>query len=66
MLPYVVGTPAVFGFASWNGRSLIDNAPDVMCTLATNTPLSLCIGKESVSPQPLTVFPYVPPLPPRA
>lgn len=66
MLPYVVGTPAVFGFASWNGRSLIDNTCDVMCTLATNTPLGLGIGKESVSPQPSTVFPYVPLLPPRA
>ena len=66
MLPYTVGTPAVFGFASWNGRSLIDNAPDVMCSLATNTPVSLGIGKESVSPRPSTVFPYVPLLPPRA
>jgi len=66
VLPYTVGTPAVFGFASWNGRSLIDNAPDVMFTLATNTPLSLCIGKESVSPRPSTVFPYVPPRPPGA
>jgi Domain of unknown function (DUF4331) len=66
MLPYVVGTPAVFGFASWNGRSLIDNAPDVMFSLVTNTPLSLGIGKESVSPGPSTVFPYVPLLPPRA
>jgi len=61
MLPYTVGTPAVFGFASWNGRSLIDNAPDVMFSLATNTPLSLGIGKESVPPGPSTVFPYVPP-----
>lgn len=66
MLPYAVGTPAVFGFASWNGRSLIDNAPDVMCSLATNTPLGLGIGKESVSPRPSTVFPYVPLLPSRA
>jgi hypothetical protein len=66
VLPYVVGTPAVFGFASWNGRSLIDNAPDVMFTLATNTPLSLCIGKESVSARPSTAFPYVPLPPPRA
>jgi hypothetical protein len=66
VLPYTVGTPAVFGFASWNGRSLIDNAPDVMCSLVTNTPVSLGIGKESVSPRPSTVFPYVPLLPPRA
>jgi PLD-like domain len=66
VLPYTVGTSAVFGFASWNGRSLIDNAPDVMCSLATNTPVSLGIGKETVSPRPSTVFPYVPLLPPRA
>ena len=25
-LPYTVDTPAVFGFADWNGRSLTDNA----------------------------------------
>lgn len=66
VLPYTVGTSAVFGFASWNGRSLIDNAPDVMCSLATNTPVSLGIGKETVSPRPSMVFPYVPLLPPRA
>jgi hypothetical protein len=66
VLPYTVGTSAVFGFASWNGRSLIDNAPDVMCSLATNTAVSLGIGKETVSPRPSTVFPYVPLLPPRA
>jgi hypothetical protein len=66
MLPCTVGTSAVFGFASWNGRSLIDNAPDVMCSLATNTPVSLGIGKETVSPRPSTVFPYVPLLQPRA
>ena len=30
ILPYEVGTPAVFGFAEWNGRSLTDNAPNVM------------------------------------
>ena len=50
VLPYTVGTSAVFGFASWNGRSLIDNAPDVMCSLATNTPVSLGIGKRTGIP----------------
>ena len=30
ILPYQVGTEATFGFAEWNGRSLTDNAPDVM------------------------------------
>jgi hypothetical protein len=58
MLPYRVGTPAAFGFAGWNGRSLTDNAPDVMFTVASNTPVKLGIGKESVT-KPRAQFPYV-------
>jgi len=60
ILPYKVGTPAVFGFAEWNGRSLTDNAPDVMFSIAANTPVSLGIGKESVASKPSKIFPYVP------
>jgi hypothetical protein len=60
ILPYEVGTPAVFGFAGWNGRSLTDNAPDVMFSLAANAPVALGIGKESVTSKPSAVFPYVP------
>ena len=60
ILPYEVGTPAVFGFAEWNGRSLTDNAPNVMFSIAANTPVSLGIGKESVTSKPSTIFPYVP------
>ncbi|MEX3634066.1 DUF4331 family protein [Paraburkholderia sp. BR14320] len=60
ILPYTVGTRAVFGMASWNGRSLTDNAPDVMFTIAANTPVSQHIGKESVSRKPNASFPYVP------
>jgi len=60
MLPYEVGTPAVFGLGVWNGRSLTDNAPDVMFSIAANTPVRLGIGKESVTSKPSTVFPYVP------
>jgi hypothetical protein len=60
ILPYEVGTPAVFGFAEWNGRSLIDNAPDVMFSIAANTPVRLGIGKDSVTSKPSTTFPYVP------
>jgi Domain of unknown function (DUF4331) len=60
MLPYVVGTPAVFGLAEWNGRSLTDNAPDVMFSIAANTPIKLGIGKESVTSKPRPTFPYVP------
>jgi len=60
MLPYEIGTPAVFGFAEWNGRSLTDNAPDVMFSIAANAPVRLGIGKESVTSKPSAVFPYVP------
>jgi Domain of unknown function (DUF4331) len=60
ILPYDVGTSAVFGFAVRNGRSLTDNAPNVMCSIAANTPVSLGIGKESVTSKPKKTFPYVP------
>jgi hypothetical protein len=60
ILPYQVGTPAVFGFAEWNGRSLTDNAPNIMFSLAANAPVSLGIGKESVTSKPSKTFPYVP------
>jgi hypothetical protein len=60
VLPYVVGTPAVYGFNGFNGRSLIDNAPDVMFSLAANTPVKLGIGKESITSKPRDTFPYVP------
>ncbi|GAA2905066.1 hypothetical protein GCM10010517_71210 [Streptosporangium fragile] len=60
VLPYTVGTPAAYGFAEWNGRSLTDNAPDVMFSFASNTPVTLGIGKESVTAKPSSVFPYVP------
>jgi hypothetical protein len=37
VLPYVVGTPATFGFATRNGRTLADNAPEVMMSLVAGT-----------------------------
>jgi hypothetical protein len=60
VLPYTVGTRAAFGFAEWNGRSLTDNAPDVMFSIAANTPVRLGIGKQSVTRKPSQTFPYVP------
>ncbi|HXH66751.1 MAG TPA: DUF4331 family protein [Candidatus Limnocylindrales bacterium] len=60
LLPYEVGTPAAFGFAEWNGRSLTDNAPNVMFSIAANTPVKLGIGKESVTSKPSKTFPYMP------
>lgn len=60
ILPYEIGTPASLGFVEWNGRSLTDNAPDVMFSIAANTPVRLGIGKESVTAKPSKIFPYVP------
>ncbi|HYM00932.1 MAG TPA: DUF4331 family protein, partial [Blastocatellia bacterium] len=59
ILPYEVGTPAIFGFAEFNGRSLTDNAPDVMFSIAANTPVRLGLGRDSVTSKPSAAFPYV-------
>ena len=37
VLPYVVGTPASYSFAGFNGRTLADNAPEAMLSLVTGT-----------------------------
>lgn len=37
VLPYVVGTPATYGFAAFNGRTMADKAPEAMLSLVTNT-----------------------------
>jgi hypothetical protein len=59
-LPYIIGTPAAYGFNELNGRSLTDNAPDVMFSLATNTAFTISLTKDSVITKPTTRFPYVP------
>ncbi len=43
-----------------DGRSLTDNAPNVLFSIAANGPVSLGIGKESVTLKPSKTFPYVP------
>lgn len=60
ILPYRVGTAAAFDFLEWNGRTMTDNAADVMFSIATNHPVTTGIGKESVTRKPRSVFPYVP------
>jgi hypothetical protein len=61
VLPYVVGTPAVYGFAAFNGRTMADNAPEAMLSLVTNTAV-LSGLKPSVSEhQRDSNFPYVVP-----
>jgi Domain of unknown function (DUF4331) len=61
ILGYVVGTPAVYGFASRNGRTLADNAPEAMLSLVANTAVPSGL-KPSVSGQlRASSFPYVVP-----
>jgi hypothetical protein len=59
ILPYTIGTAASYGFACWNGRSLTDNAPDVMFSFAADTPVTLGLGRGSVTSEPSPTFPYV-------
>jgi hypothetical protein len=58
LLGYVVGTPALFGLAGFNGRRLGDNAPEIMFSLATNAgiPTGLKAGDQ---PRSQNRFPYV-------
>jgi hypothetical protein len=39
-LPYVIGSPASFDFAGFNGRALHDDVMDVMLSLMTNSAIS--------------------------
>jgi hypothetical protein len=55
----VPAQPAPFK-RDWNGRSLTDNAPDVMFLIATNSPVRLGMGKESMTSEPSKYFPYGP------
>lgn len=61
MLPYTIGTAAVYGFNGFNGRTLIDNVPDVMLSLATNTAFSTGLTKDASTAKPSSHFPYLPP-----
>jgi hypothetical protein len=61
VLPYVVGTPATYGFATRNGRTPADNAPEAMLSLVTNTAVPSGL-KPSVSQHRRSDgFPYVVP-----
>jgi hypothetical protein len=61
VMPYVVGTPAAYGFVTFNGRTLADNAPEAMLSLVTNMAVPSGL-KPSVSKQlRRSSFPYVVP-----
>ena len=61
VLPYVVGTPATFGFATRNGRTLADNAPEVMLSLVTGTAVNAGLKPTVAKNQRQNKFPYVVP-----
>jgi Domain of unknown function (DUF4331) len=61
VLSYAVGTPATYGYATRNGRTLADNAPEAMLSLVTNTAVPSGL-KPAVSEQYRAAgFPYVVP-----
>jgi hypothetical protein len=61
LLHYVTGTPASYGFAARNGRTLADNAPEAMLSLAldtgVNSGLRPAVSGHLRSPE----FPYIVP-----
>jgi hypothetical protein len=60
VLPYRIGTPACYGFATRNGRALLDNAPEMMFSLVTNSALSIGLIKRYAAGASGLKFPYVP------
>jgi Domain of unknown function (DUF4331) len=61
VLPYVIGTPAVYGFAARNGRTQADNAPEAMLSLVTNTAVPSGLKPSVASRQRSSTFPYIVP-----
>jgi hypothetical protein len=61
VLPYVVGTPATYGFAVRNGRTLADNAPEFMLSLVTGTAVVSGLTPAVTSRQRASEFPYLVP-----
>ena len=61
VLPYVVGTPASFGFATRNGRSLADNAPEVMLSMVAGTAVPSGLKPSANESLRRSSFPYVVP-----
>jgi hypothetical protein len=56
-----VGTPATFGFATRNGRTLADNAPEVMMSLVAGTAIPSGLKASVAKNQRADKFPYVVP-----
>jgi len=61
VLPYVIGTPASYGFAGFNGRTMADNAPEAMLSLVTSTAVPSGLTPATARAQRAAAFPYVVP-----
>jgi hypothetical protein len=59
VLSYVVGTPATYGFAVRNGRTLADNAPEAMLSLVAGTAVPSGLRPSVSERQRGQNFPYV-------
>ena len=64
VLPYRVGTSAAFSFAGFNGRSLADNAPEVVYGLVTNSAVPTGLQSSAAASTRQDSFPYVVARPP--
>ncbi|MEV4620460.1 DUF4331 family protein [Asanoa sp. NPDC049573] len=61
IMPYTVGTPASFGFTGINGRTLADNAPEVMFSLVLDSATSSGLGPSVAADMRRDEFPWVVP-----
>lgn len=59
LLSYRVGSPANFGFAVRNGRTLLDNAPEVMFSIVLNTAITSGLTADVTKDARSGTFPYV-------
>ncbi|MGO9488693.1 MAG: DUF4331 family protein [Solirubrobacteraceae bacterium] len=61
VLPYVIGTPATYSFAAFNGRTRADNAPEAMLSLVTCTAIPSGLKPSVTAASRSGEFPYVVP-----
>ncbi|PMR59519.1 hypothetical protein C1A38_18825 [Verrucosispora sp. ts21] len=62
VLSYEVGTPANYGFAKVNGRTMADNVAEVMMSLVVNTGINSGLTPDTTKDARSDSFPYVVPI----
>jgi hypothetical protein len=61
VLPYVIGTPASYSFAGFNGRTQADNAPEAMLSLVAGMAVPSGLRPSVAAEQRASDFPFVVP-----